>query len=356
MLTGELYFKKFRFYRALRTYDVLNREYPKTPAVLDKIAECHLQLGNFFIGLRTFEDLRIIDPLSTRGLDLYAMLLERHGTPAQLNELGKQILQLKIQNSAQAWTALSLFWKAKGSKEKAMSMIEVALTVDPDHARAHLLKGQLLLDQNKPSEAVESFRLAQMSNPSFQAYRGLVACKFKLSDPHGALHVATELRQRMFDNPRAITLYADLIHRVDPSKIDASFKLFQSALDLDPSCIDAILSMASLYAAQQKHDDAIHLLLSKVAAVYESDRGLIWFQLGKLYDAKGMLTDALKYLENAHAILPAMKEISESIEALKEKVHRAESSNAGDSDVEEEDDDEEDGQFEEPDGSGDEYA
>lgn len=318
-------FRGFRFAQALAQFTQLLERYPRNPFLLEHLAECHLQMSNIEAGRQAFDQLRLADPFATQGLDLYAMLVERHGRQGQgsLEELARHVHALRSPRAPQTWVALSVFWKAKSAKERALAMVEQALAVCPGYARAHLLKGQLLLDQNRPEEAKESFRLAKVFHPSFQAYRGLVACKFKLNDPKGAMHYATELKRLMYDSPRAITLYADLLLKFDPNKHAVAAELFAEALRIDPHCVEAVISMAALRASQQKHDEAIAFLSGKLGGtVSEADRGIIFFNLGKVYDAKGLFSEALLNYEEAQKALPGMKDIVDAIDLLKAKLQR----------------------------------
>jgi tetratricopeptide (TPR) repeat protein len=325
LLEGTNWFRQFRFAQALETFNKLNITYPDNPIILQNLAECQLQMSNIDGGRRAFDQLRRIDPFTTDGIDLYAMLLERHGTPGQVlpEELVRHILSLRAPHSPQVWTALAVYWKSKMQKEKAMAMVENALQVAPHHHRAHLLKGQLLLDQNKPEEAKECFHLAKIYFPTFQSYRGLVACKFKLNDPKGAMIYAKELKTLMYDSPRALSLYADLILKTEPTKMNSAYELYIEALKIDPQCVEAIISLAALHASQRRHEQAIAFLTSKIGgAASEADRGLIYLNLGKIFDSKNLYTEALVNYEEAYRSLPGMKDILDLIETVKAKLNR----------------------------------
>ncbi|KAJ3209734.1 Anaphase-promoting complex subunit 7 [Entophlyctis luteolus] len=221
------------------------------PLLLD-LAELHLRSGNFVLAHYAFDQVRRLDPTNPSRMAQYARVLQKQGTLMQLNKLASEMLRdMDAGNgsdscAAEAWFVVSRYCEAKKDFEKALLFCGKGLKIDRNHVEGNLLKGSLHLAIKDPQGSLAPFKLAHAACPSLESYRGLVDAYIASHRLREALAVAREAGQAAFEK----------------------------ALELDPSCPDALFSLASSLIADSKHAQASELMQSAVAGLTHTTRAI----------------------------------------------------------------------------------
>ena len=122
-----------------------------------------------------------------------------------LNRLTNELIAVDS-HRPEAWVAISLYCDLKGEKEKALTFIEKALTLSKRHVHAYHVKGNLLLQLNKPDAAVRSHFKGYALKVDIQAFKGIIESNLKIPKVRDALTSAKEGMKLFPNNPQAISL------------------------------------------------------------------------------------------------------------------------------------------------------
>eukprot|EP00245_Coleochaete_scutata_P013094 TRINITY_DN5224_c0_g5_i1.p1 TRINITY_DN5224_c0_g5~~TRINITY_DN5224_c0_g5_i1.p1 ORF type:complete len:170 (-),score=51.72 TRINITY_DN5224_c0_g5_i1:81-530(-) len=148
----------------------------------------------------------------------------------------------------------------------------------------------------------------------------------------------------MPSSPWAITLLGDVFASQSETR-DKARKCFNDALKLDPACMDAVISMAELYKAEDRFDDAVNLLQKHLRT---GTTDMLHAELAKVLVAANKFGDALSHYNAALSINPKNEVARKGLERL-EKMMKGVDPDALEEDEEQDNDDNdndnEDGEF-----------
>ena len=176
---------------AIEKLTVLSSHYPKCVYLCTSMAAALAQAERTSDALQAFRKARQIDPYSLHMMDVYGYLL--YSAPdgdAELSQLTSDLMAIDNMRSSkgrrgprcEAWSVAALFCERKGESDKAIQLIETAISVNSSGASfVFRLKGLLLLNHNHFEQAVICFRQANAVQRDVENYAGLVKAYIEVS-------------------------------------------------------------------------------------------------------------------------------------------------------------------------------
>jgi tetratricopeptide (TPR) repeat protein len=245
--------------------------------------------------LRAFERLRAMEPLQTRGMDVYGYLL--FSTPGSDSALSLLALQLMETNkgSPQTWAVAALYSERRGDSDKAAAFIEHAIRLDPQHAFLYRVRGLVQLSAGALSHAVISFRQANSIKREVDNYAGIVRALLDLGQLKDARQAAAEAVDLAPKSSLAHMLHGKVLEK--SQKSTDSLRAYGKSLALNPGNIACVLSKTEVLLALENRDAAIACLKS---ALETSDSPSLRLMLGKVYAADRSYSDAVEQLQLCH--------------------------------------------------------
>ncbi len=156
------------FKAAVQHWTAFDRLYPNCLAALLGLGQSYYDIQRWNDSAAHFEQARKQDHFCTDLMDIYASVLKYTGVGAKLNHISHELVMAAPMRS-EPWVSVALCCEMQGEGEKALEFIERSLELDPMHAQAYMVKGELYMAQNKPEDAITVF---------FQAYscRKVLVC------------------------------------------------------------------------------------------------------------------------------------------------------------------------------------
>ena len=125
----------------------------------------------------------------------------------------------------------------------------------------------MALHSGKPHDAINCFREVYFVSKELSVYQGLMECYLAQDRFKEALAITSEAAAMMPKHPRAKTLLGLVLSNQSGWDFrEKARQQFQAALQLDPKCVEAIISLATLLTNQGKADEAIALWVWEVGA------------------------------------------------------------------------------------------
>jgi Flp pilus assembly protein TadD len=291
--------------------DIDAQNYQAAIAPLEKfIAEkgdfayAHFQLGYVYTALGRGKEARPeyeraleLDPkMSEAALNLGIMLLNEDAAAA-VAPLGKAVDLLPTESRPR--TLLGLAYEKSGDWKNAATSYEAALALDPKDAETSLHLGQILVRQNRPSDAEARFRLVLAAEPGSRA---------------ALLGLAQSLEAEQ--KPQAVEAYQDYV-KAQPDDVAARQRLvhlliarqkFDEALaEMEKSpegaaSLESRKLRADILIGQKKWGDAIAVLEQAVALAPRDAQ--LRGGLGRTYLQQRDFLNAARELKAAIALEP----------------------------------------------------
>jgi len=160
-----------------------------------------------------------LDGSILRGMDSLAALLAQGGTQGgdtnssliKLEQLATRLMQV-AEDAPESLVALGHHCHAAKKSSRAVYFAHKACLLDTRNVEALLLKGSVLLELKKISEALNHFREALMlAGHRYEAHCGIVECYLGLGRQKEAVTAATAAVKALNSSPRALTLYAQVL-------------------------------------------------------------------------------------------------------------------------------------------------
>ncbi len=153
---------------ALQHWIAFDRLYPNCLVALLGLGQSYFNIQKWNDSEAYSEQARNHDRFCTELMDVYASVLKYTGAVTKLNHLSHELV-MAAPMCSEPWVSLDLYCEMQGEGEKALEFIERSLELNPMHAQAYMVKGELNMAHNKVEDAISAF---------FQAYscRKVVVC------------------------------------------------------------------------------------------------------------------------------------------------------------------------------------
>jgi tetratricopeptide (TPR) repeat protein len=251
-------YAKCDFERAVQLFTKM--KYSHNCHLLKTIAMCFYRTNNVEKAQKSFERIRALDKTFISTMDYYALLLKNTGAITELNKLTQELLAVNPQ-SPETWTAIGMYCEMKGKPDHALIYYDRAISLSPRHPLANEMKGWRCLALGKSREAMEWFKNAQIGSQKrdLGPYRGLIEVCLLSKLPKDALQLAMDANQIHVNTAQSMALLG-LAFAADSNQRTKAREMFDKALKLNPSCIDAILGSANMLRDDNQHNNAVTLL------------------------------------------------------------------------------------------------
>lgn len=198
-----------------------------------------------------------------------------------------------------------------GDDAGAEAAFRQALAANPRYLAAHIALGDLLLDAERPSEAIASFDAAiALRSSSIDAHLGRARALSALGralEAADSAQTAVALSSSAGNRQLQAETHAVLgsIHE-DAGRTEDAIAAYERALELDAGTTDARVGLAYLYRDADRMPDAVRVLTR--AAQYESDPGKL-LEVGRAFHEFGVYERAIEALEIAHGRAPNNRDV-----------------------------------------------
>ncbi len=152
------------------------------------------------------------------------------------------------------YTMLSTCYFELGETDKSAELIIKAVSISPDDVNANLSAGQILARNNRPSEALPYLEKAVELDPqNSAAIRTLAQTYYDVGNTEASISTYEQAINATTDNKTKADLHFNLgILYNQVEEFDAAEDHFTTALDLNPSDVEAILGMAQTFESNER--------------------------------------------------------------------------------------------------------
>ncbi|XP_014206498.1 anaphase-promoting complex subunit 7 [Copidosoma floridanum] len=227
------------------------------------MGKCYYYSGDYKNALMCLRRARAVEPDSTKGLDTYAAVLHRTHHTVELEKL-IPLISTMSERSAEAYTALAYALFALRKLNRANTIANQAIIICPRNVEAIILRGNILIEQKKYSDALNHFRQAMQLKPyRYEAHKGLVDCFVGMHRLREASNIASGAHKQLGSTSRVLTLYASVLMR-DPVTVGKAKNLLEKALSQEDTYLPAVYYLAEIYEQEMNLEAAIELLEKQV--------------------------------------------------------------------------------------------
>ena len=202
---------------------------------------------------------------------------------------------------------------SRGEFDKAGSIIDEILKIDPKDADGQVLHGQLLLMQKKVPEAMQALQTAlKTRQTSAQAHYFMGLAQISSGDVQKG---ESELKTALILDPSLTQAYLALARlKMNSGDFQNAASLARQALDLSPNLDDARLILAGALIKTKDYQNARAELESFVGKNPSNEVGHL--RLGEVYRAQGNVQQAEKEMESSLKINPHYADALDSLSDL----------------------------------------
>ena len=316
---------------ALQEFAKLEEKYPGNIYLQEHVAMLHLQNNDQASAARYFEAIRTAQPSIIDCMDRYGYILSKRKDYNMLNELADSLMILDDRRP-EAWTTLALYYDARGDREKAMTFVEKAISLDQKHAFAQHLRGSILMADKRPEHAAVSFFRAKEISPEMDSYEGLVDSYIAAGRNKEAIASAKEAISMAPRDPRALTLVGIALAQGDRQGsgkhqgMEMAKRTLNKALALHPGHLRALFALVDIHVQEKNYDACIELLQqgldgSMFSPSDPSEQALILYRLGTVYSSAQSHKESIDCLHRALGLDPDLTAAQRHINRV-EKIMR----------------------------------
>ena len=335
-------------------YSKLVNAYPHHPYFLLQLANLQQELGHILPSEQNYQRIRSLDPAWTEGMDRYAYLLfqlrmsrknafimgqggylqyhyscyggreggegRRHRCRIE-EELGKLCSDMLESDDGkpEAWNCLSLYHWAREDHEKALAFVDKAITLKPEYAYSHYLRGSILLASHRADHARLSFFRANSLQADVPSYEGLVESYIALGKVGEAKLSARAAVAKYPRDPRAFTLVGLVWSQIGDAGKEKALRNFRKAVTLDHGTKRPLFALVDFYASDGDFATCMKLLkdsiesggkvhedipLSAVNTWNKTNIDLIRAKMGEIYLLSDEFEKALECFHTAISLNP----------------------------------------------------
>ena len=244
---------------ALKEYQAALKADPTALSVKARLASLHFSLGDMPNALRYAEEVADGQADDARMLTHMAGILAQGGKTDKALSVLDRAIEVDPEAGEAYFTKglLLLNLKRPADAEQAM---RAGIARSPDNAVGHYHLGRILLETGRVDDAMASFERATTVNPAFEpAYLALASMYEARHDKDRAVAVLKKYLQNV--NPRNREIRHQLVRiYVDAKDYQGARKELEELLAEDPSDLDAQLRMALIHGEQKEYPQAIERL------------------------------------------------------------------------------------------------
>jgi tetratricopeptide (TPR) repeat protein len=297
---AELYFHKGEYLNARR---FANRQIAKRPYVEPTAhiisARSSLILDNYKQAEGTLNNLRLKGPTEPVAyLEFAELKRRRDGPEAALEILLGGDFDLAQPENAAVLRAVAQDYLSLDQGNRALEAVDAALAAQPDLADFHDLRGRILLDLGRPSDAEAALSKALSLDPE---YPPSLEARGSLAQWAGDLEAALAYFERAAgsDPANAQYVYLQAQTRYLQSDAQRAESLFRKALELDPAHVGANNDLAWLLASAGRDleaaaDHAARAARLDMNADTLDTLGFVHLRAGDAQEAAAVLRKALE--------------------------------------------------------------
>ena len=245
--------------QALREYQAALKADPSALSVKARLATLHFSLGDMPNALRYAEEVADGKADDARMLTHMAGIIAQAGKGDKALSVLDRAIELEPEAGEAYFTKGLLLLNLKRPAEAEAAM-RSGIVRAPDNAIGHYHLGRILLESGKVEDAMASFERAITANASFEpAYLALASMHEARQDKDRAVAVLKRYLQQV--NPRNREIRHQLVRMyVEAKDYKGARKELEELIAEDPSDLDAQLRMALILGEQKEYAQAIDRL------------------------------------------------------------------------------------------------
>ena len=244
---------------ALKEYQAALKADPTALSVKARLASLHFSLGDMPNAMRYAEEVADGQADDARMLTHMAGILAQGGKSEKALSVLDRAIEVEPEAGEAYFTKGLLLLNLKRPVEAEQAM-RSGIARSPDNAVGHYHLGRILLETGKIDDAMASFDRAITVNAAFEpAYLALASMHEARHDKDRAVAVLKKYLQNV--NPRNREIRHQLVRiYVDAKDYQGARKELEELLAEDPSDLDAQLRMALIHGEQKEYAQAIDRL------------------------------------------------------------------------------------------------
>ena len=244
---------------ALKEYQAALKADPTALSVKARLATLYFSLGDMPNALRYAEEVADGKADDARMLTHMAGIMAQAGKSDKALSVLDRAIELDPESGEAYFTKGLLLLNLKRPAEAEQAM-RAGITRAPDNAVGHYHLGRILLETGKVDDAMGSFERAITVNTAFEpAYLALASMHEARHEKDQAVAVLKKYLQHV--NPRNREIRHQLVRiYVDAKDYQGARKELEDLLAEDPSDLDAQLRMALIHGEQKEYAQAIDRL------------------------------------------------------------------------------------------------
>jgi tetratricopeptide (TPR) repeat protein len=245
--------------QALKEYQAALKADPTALSVKARLATLHFSLGDMPNALRYAEEVADGKADDARMLTQMAGIMAQAGKGDKALSVLDRAIEVEPEAGEPYFTKGLLLLNLKRPAEAEQAM-RSGIARSPDNAVGHYHLGRILLEAGKVDDAMASFERAITANSSFEpGYLALASMHEARHDKDRAVAVLKKYLQNV--NPRNREIRHQLVRiYVDAKDYQGARKELEDLIADDPSDLDAQLRMALIHGEQKEYAQAIDRL------------------------------------------------------------------------------------------------
>jgi tetratricopeptide (TPR) repeat protein len=252
----------------------------------------------------------------TRGLDSFALLAFARRDSLTLDALA---LQCARENclAPESWIAMALHYQLKGDHERAIALLDRALSYDRRHIGALRAKAAVLGFRGKEShsESVALHRSLQALAPNdLTILEGLVDELLATDHIKPAYSIIQSMLEWDKRNPRILLMVGKTLSKSEGAQTrQKAATALLKALAINDKAVECACLLARLLCQSKQWSEAENVLTAVLRKEPQAESSPEFLcQIAEVYLGQGKLKDALKFIEAAerkYPLFPAVQEM-----------------------------------------------
>ena len=212
----------------------------------------------------------------------------------------------------------------------AEEILRRALEIDPNHKNTRYYLAEILRLQSRYEEALEAYRAVLEIDPSYapaHAYMGYVLLQLhryaEAIKPLNKALILIKAAPSLTSNlPTAGLLHA-LLGKASwgLGRLEAGDEYFRRALELDPHNMETIEYVAAAHFRQKRYQETLDLY--RMLLEIDPDRAATHADIGATLHFLGRTDEAIRSLERALALDPALEAARTNLEEMRKRVRQS---------------------------------